>query len=277
MRSPISSRTHHSLFPQVVFSVLALVIVSLAQSAFAQSAREQVAGVKNFGRVTDRFFRGGAVTPDGVGSLAEMGVRTIIDLRDSPSADEPGACEHNGIKYLSFPMTGHETPSNKDVGEILSIIQSAREPVYVHCSAGKHRVGTIAALYRTRVQGWSKEKAWAEQEAYGFGGAEGHPELYSYVYGSRDQDIALNDTRAETRSASVDDPEDRSSSNEKREELKSSKAGKDDDERGYKSHSKGDHDYKSHSKGDHGYKDHSKGDHEHKDHSKKDGHGKKKD
>jgi uncharacterized membrane protein YkoI len=82
-------------------------------------------------------------------------------------------------------MTGHDVPGDKVVNEILSIIQSAKEPVYVHCSAGKHRAGTIAALYRMRVQGWSKDQAWAEQQSYGFGMPEEHPELYAYAYGSR--------------------------------------------------------------------------------------------
>jgi uncharacterized membrane protein YkoI len=81
-------------------------------------------------------------------------------------------------------MDGSATPDDKAVDEILSIIRNAKEPVYVHCSAGKHRAGTIAALYRTRVQGWSKERAWAEQQSYGFGPAEEHPALYAYVYGS---------------------------------------------------------------------------------------------
>jgi uncharacterized membrane protein YkoI len=82
-------------------------------------------------------------------------------------------------------MTGHHPPDDQAVGEILSIIQSAKEPVYVHCSAGKHRVGMIAALYRIRVQGWPKEQAWAEQQSFGFGMPEEHPELYAYVYGER--------------------------------------------------------------------------------------------
>jgi len=198
--------TCHRLFPRVVITILTLAIFSVPPAIFAQSGREQVEGVKNFGRVTKRYYRGGAVTPDGIRTLAEMGVRTIIDLRDEPNADEPTLCQRNGIKYLNFPMTGHDTPDDKAVNEILSIIQDAKEPVYVHCSAGKHRAGTIAAFYRMRVQSWSKEQAWTEQQSYGFGAPEEHPELYAYVYGSRAEHGGLR-----ARSAADDKDSDKSS------------------------------------------------------------------
>ena len=75
--------TYPRLFPRIIITILTLVIFSVAPSILAQSGREQVEGVKNFGRVTDRYFRGRAVTPDGIRSLAEMGVRAIIDLREN--------------------------------------------------------------------------------------------------------------------------------------------------------------------------------------------------
>ncbi len=171
---------HRFLSPLIT---LVLATLALAPMATAQSSSNRVEGVANFGQVTERYFRGGQVTPSGVDKLAEMGVRTIIDLRDKPSEGEPEACKRNGINYHKFPMDGSLTPDDKSVNEILSIIQNAKEPVYVHCSAGKHRAGAIAALYRIRVQGWSKEQAWAEQQSYGFGPAEEHPALYAYVYG----------------------------------------------------------------------------------------------
>jgi len=209
------------IIANVVITILALVIFSVAPAAFAQSGREQVEGVKNFGRVTDRYFRGGAVTPDGIRTLAEMGVRAIIDLRDDPNADEPAVCQRDGIKYFNFPMTGHDTPNDKAINEILSIIQNAKGPVYVHCSAGKHRAGTIAALYRMRVESWSKERAWAEQRSYGFGAPEEHPELYAYAYGLR-----ADRSASSARSASDDKNRDRRSSKEN----KLAKAKKDDDD-----------------------------------------------
>lgn len=181
----IVSSTAQILLARIALLTPTILILTLAQAAFAQESREQIAGVQNFGRVTERFLRGGQVTPDGIERLAALGVRTIIDLRDEESLGEAETCQRNGIKYFKFPLSGYATPDDKVVNEILSIIQRAKEPVYVHCSAGKHRAGTIAALYRMRVQDWSPERAWAEQKSYGFGPPEGHPQLYAYVYGSQ--------------------------------------------------------------------------------------------
>lgn len=170
---------------RIALLIPTILTLTFAQATFAQNSREQIEGVQNFGRVTERFFRGGQVTPDGIERLAALGVRTIIDLRDEESPGEAETCQRNGIRYFKFPMSGYATPDDKAVNEALSIIERAKEPVYVHCSAGKHRAGTIAALYRIRVQGWSPERAWAEQKSYGFGLPEGHPQLYAYVYGGQ--------------------------------------------------------------------------------------------
>ncbi|MEP7274322.1 MAG: tyrosine-protein phosphatase [Acidobacteriota bacterium] len=166
---------------QAAFATLSLALL-LTASTHAQSGRDQVRGVHNFGKVTDRYFRGGLITAEGIDNLQKMGVRTVIDLRDEDSPGEAEACKWNGIRYFKFPMNGQDTPDTATVDEILKLVQDAKEPVYVHCSGGKHRAGTIAALYRMRVQGWSKESAWAEQRSYGFGLAEEHHNLYTYAY-----------------------------------------------------------------------------------------------
>lgn len=233
-------RTPYRSLLQISLLVLTTITLSFAAATSAQSSNEQIEGVKNFGRVTDRYFRGGQITEVGVDRLARMGVRTIVDLRDKPSAGEPEACERNGIKYFKFPMDGHITPDDKPVNEILSIIQGAKEPIYVHCSAGKHRSGTIAALYRIRVQGWSKEQAWTEQQSYGFGPAGEHPELYAYVYGDTKVLADAGPLRASAKSADADNKDEKSSKSKKNKDESSYSKKKDsakDDEKDHK-HSK---------------------------------------
>lgn len=229
-------------------ALLAPIILTLifAQATLAQNSHEQIEGVRNFGRVTDRYFRGGQVTPDGIERLAAMGVRTVVDLRDEESPGEAEACQRNGIKYFKFPMSGHATPDDKAVNEIHSIIQRAKEPVYVHCSAGKHRAGTIAALYRIRVQGWSPDRTWAEQKSYGFGPPEGHPQLYAYVYGrqsgsagSASADVARltnaaaavsDEEKSSKKKKKKDDDDDDDSSKEKKRKKNDKSLKKDDDD-----------------------------------------------
>ena len=161
--------------------LVAVAIAVAAHLPLAWAESEQVQGVKNFGRVTDLYFRGGEVTKTGVQKLYDMGVRTIIDL--TGERKEEAAARRLGMTFYSFPMEGGERPSDEKVAKILKIITEAEQPVYAHCAGGRHRAGTIAALYRIRVQGWAPEKAWKEQQSYGFGPAKDHRELYAYVYG----------------------------------------------------------------------------------------------
>jgi protein tyrosine/serine phosphatase len=161
----------------------ALALIALTSATLALADRDRVKGVTNFGRVTDTILRGGDVTSTGLENLHAMGVRTVIDLAGDDEK-EGRTCRRLGMTFHSFPMDADERPDDATVDRILQILRNAEEPVYLHCSAGKHRTGAIAALYRIRVQGWAPEKAWAEQQSYGFGPAKGHRELYEYVYGS---------------------------------------------------------------------------------------------
>ena len=140
-------------------------------------------GIRNFGRVTPMLYRGGDFMPNGVESIVHLGVRTVISLRTHSRHGEPDSCAAHGIAYHLFPMLSASTPDSAAMDSVLDIIRNAKAPVYIHCTAGELRTGTVCALYRVRVQGWSRDRAWAEQKAYGFGPADHHPALIHFVYG----------------------------------------------------------------------------------------------
>ncbi|MBN1972986.1 MAG: dual specificity protein phosphatase family protein [Sedimentisphaerales bacterium] len=124
-------------------------------------------GVPNLHKVSDSLYRGAQPTEEGMKELKKMGVKTIINLRSIHSdrdelKDVDLACEH--IKMTT------SKPKSEDIVSFLNIVtDSNNAPVFVHCHYGADRTGTMCAIYRIIVQGWTKEDALEEMTKGGFG------------------------------------------------------------------------------------------------------------
>ena len=89
-----------------------------------------------------------------------MGIKTIINLRSFHSdRDEIGQA---ALAYEHIYMKAWH-PEEKEVVRLLKIVTDPkRTPVLVHCQHGADRTGTMVAVYRIAVQGWSKAEAIRE-------------------------------------------------------------------------------------------------------------------
>lgn len=127
-----------------------------------------IAGVPNAHQVHDDLYRSGQPTADGMQQLAAMGVTTIINLRSFHSdRDEIGS---TGLAYEHIYMKAWH-PEEKEVVRFLQIVTDPRRlPALVHCQHGSDRTGTMIALYRIVVEGWTKQQAIQEmvEGDYGF-------------------------------------------------------------------------------------------------------------
>ncbi len=124
-------------------------------------------GVPNLHQVSTNLYRSAQPTSQGMQSLKRKGIETIVNLRSFHSdRDEIGS---TGLGYEHIYMKAWH-PERKEAVRFLQIVTNPkRTPVLVHCLHGSDRTGTMCALYRIAVQGWSKEDAIREMTNGGFG------------------------------------------------------------------------------------------------------------
>jgi len=126
-------------------------------------------GIGNFGQVDEHLYRGAQPDVAGLESLQRLGVRTIINLRQTNDVwrAEEAEAQAKGILYTNLPLSGVGRPTTEQVETILALIQRLPSPVFVHCQHGCDRTGTIVACYRIRQGRWTAQAAQAEANRYG--------------------------------------------------------------------------------------------------------------
>jgi protein tyrosine phosphatase (PTP) superfamily phosphohydrolase (DUF442 family) len=124
-------------------------------------------GLPNLFKLNDNLYRGAQPTAEGIKELKKLGVKTIVGLRDKHT--DRDLLGDSKIDFEHIPMkTWHA--EQEDVVRFLQIItDKARQPVFVHCQHGADRTGTMCAIYRVTVDGWSKQQAIDEMTKGGFG------------------------------------------------------------------------------------------------------------
>ncbi|MBS1793910.1 MAG: tyrosine-protein phosphatase [Acidobacteria bacterium] len=138
--------------------------------------------IRNFGQMDERFFRGAQPLPDDFQTLKDLGVQTVIDLRNDPTDYEKTAVEALGMKYVNIPMSGWRYPKQKYIDQFLSLMADAGTgTVYVHCKAGIHRTGIAGAVYRFTKYGWDYDRAYREMKNYNFSSGLVHGRLKNFV------------------------------------------------------------------------------------------------
>lgn len=144
-----------------------LIAIALPMAALASS---QPDGVTNFQKVDDHVYRGAQPTAQGFKSLAKLGIKTIVDLREpgDRSRVEENMVRAAGMEYVSVPMYGMETPSNDKVVKVLALLEdTSTGPVFVHCKRGADRTGAVIACYRMEHDRWKNDQALTEAKSLG--------------------------------------------------------------------------------------------------------------
>lgn len=158
-------------------------------STFAPAQEKETPGSKfphikigNFGQMDERYYRGAQPNPGDYQSLKDLGVNTVVDLRNDPTDYEKREVEALGMKYVNIPMSGWKTPKMEDVNTFLALLENPETgTVYVHCKAGRHRAGVAGAAYRYTKYGWDYEQVYKEMRDFNYSDGLVHGKLGSFV------------------------------------------------------------------------------------------------
>jgi protein tyrosine/serine phosphatase len=149
-----------------------------------------LAGVPNLHKVSEQLYRSAQPSAEGIENLKKVGVETIVNLRSFHSdrdeiADAPVDYEHITMKPWQ--------PEYKEIVQFLKIVTDPNStPVLVHCRHGADRTGTMCAIYRIVVQGWTKEQAIKEMTEGGFGFHQVWDNLVRYIEGLNVERIRMD-------------------------------------------------------------------------------------
>ena len=158
-----------------IVSIFALVLFNAVYGAETSSTNLpahwakpiQIEGVPNLHKVSDTLYRSAQPSAEGMKNLKAIGIETVVNLRSFHSdRDEIG---DTGLTYEHIHMKAWHGEEEDAVRFLQIVTNPKRSPVLVHCQHGADRTGTMCALYRVAVQGWSKEEALKEIIQGGFG------------------------------------------------------------------------------------------------------------
>jgi protein tyrosine/serine phosphatase len=164
--------------------VLALSVVAPYQAFADRSAALSRISIDNFGQISDVYFRGAQPKGHDYKDLADLGIKTVIDLSND-QATEAASVQSAGMKFVRIPLTTSAAPALAAVEKFLSLVSDpANLPVFVHCQGGRHRTGVMTAVYRMSHDHWTPDRAFAEMVQYQFSkGFVSHNALKNFVYG----------------------------------------------------------------------------------------------
>ncbi|HKQ06204.1 MAG TPA: dual specificity protein phosphatase family protein [Blastocatellia bacterium] len=181
-------------FSASVVALALLVSISVAQTEVRYKE------LPNFRKVQDHLYRGGQPGPGGLKKLAEMGIKTVVNLRGEDDLTRAEAAEAKalGLRYYGVPMPGLSRPTDAQVKQVMAILDDQENgPVFIHCKHGSDRTGTIIACYRIAKEKWTGERAIAEARQYGMSWVEVGMRDYIADYARQTLEKA-NQVKAET-------------------------------------------------------------------------------
>jgi protein tyrosine/serine phosphatase len=164
---------HHRRTLTLLLLTWATAVLPAVAQALASAQKVQLAGLPNFGRISQQLSRGGQPNPVGFEELKKMGIDIVVNLRNETDeiAREQTLVQKQGMQYVNIPWRGSNNPSIEQIVQFLELLRANPDKkAFVHCERGAERTGVMVASYRISHQNWSGEQALNEMERFGFRG-----------------------------------------------------------------------------------------------------------
>jgi len=125
-------------------------------------------GLPNLNKINDNLYRSAQPKAEGIAELEKLGVKTVLNLRSGSGSADKKILVGSKLGYAHIPMDAGKVNEKNAVDFLKIVTDPKRQPVLVHCQAGADRTGSMCAVYRVVVEGWSKEKALDEMVNGGY-------------------------------------------------------------------------------------------------------------
>lgn len=148
----------------VLLSVALLLTANYSQAFVAEA-------IPNYREINARVFRGGRPTVEGLQTLKQQGIKSIINLENvsGPVGREREQAKLLGFGFMSSPMSWIVPPKDEQIDKILRVMSNPEnQPVYIHCLHGRDRTGLVSGLFRVLVEGMEPRDAYREMKDLGF-------------------------------------------------------------------------------------------------------------
>lgn len=106
----------------------------------------------NHRHIGEQMYRENQPSPKRIAQLADMGIKTIINLRgESPKGFyllEKEACEAHGITLVNYRMYSRDVHTVEAIKGARDLFETIEYPAVMHCKSGADRTGIMGVLYK---------------------------------------------------------------------------------------------------------------------------------
>ncbi len=156
--------------------LLFVALTTLTVTVFADHDRvigKPTPGIRNLQVVESKVACAGAITPETVPSIKEMGFVSIINLRRAEEQgarleEESAAATAAGLNYFHIPFNSRDPDPAAVDSFIAALAEPGREPAFIHCAGGTRAAGMWYAK-RVLQDGLDRDHALQEARELGLG------------------------------------------------------------------------------------------------------------